>query len=102
MKLTELEPRWFRSEDGATHGFTMLCPHCKATRLGVSTTTDGARLMHDHQDLDLDTPDLHVAPSLGCSWHMTGTSFEDMSVTPSIDASASGHWHGFITNGDAT
>ena len=24
----------------------------------------------------------------------------DLTVTPSIDASASGHWHGFITNGE--
>lgn len=24
----------------------------------------------------------------------------DLSVTPSIDASAAGHWHGYITNGE--
>jgi hypothetical protein len=26
--------------------------------------------------------------------------FGSVSVTPSIDASLSGHWHGFITNGE--
>lgn len=34
------------------------------------------------------------------AWNMIGEDFATMSVTPSIDASASGHWHGFITNGE--
>ena len=29
-------------------------------------------------------------------WHPSG----GLTVTPSIDASASGHWHGRITNGE--
>lgn len=41
-------------------------------------------------------------------WTITGTKqrnsnsigFHDTTVTPSIDASASGHWHGHITNGE--
>ncbi len=34
-------------------------------------------------------------------WAMKdGPIFETMTITPSIDASASGHWHGFITNGE--
>lgn len=32
------------------------------------------------------------------SWEIKGT-FENMTVKPSLDASASGHWHGFITDG---
>lgn len=36
-------------------------------------------------------------------WKITGgienASFETMTVTPSIDGSAGGLWHGFITNG---
>lgn len=34
------------------------------------------------------------------AWNITGTMMDNCTVTPSIDASASGHWHGFITNGD--
>lgn len=29
-----------------------------------------------------------------------GASFETMTVMPSIDGSAAGNWHGFITNGE--
>ncbi len=35
-----------------------------------------------------------------CAWAKTSDDFNTMSITPSIDASASGHWHGFVTNGD--
>ena len=42
------------------------------------------------------------------SWNISGhipddpkaAFIDDLTVTPSIDASASGHWHGFITNGE--
>jgi hypothetical protein len=44
---------------------------------------------------------------VGCkedvSWNFpSGVDFNTISVTPSIDASAAGHWHGHITNGEIT
>jgi hypothetical protein len=33
------------------------------------------------------------------AWRFNGNDFATMTVTPSIDASASGNWHGFIRNG---
>jgi hypothetical protein len=44
----------------------------------------------------------------GEAWHITGRRplepnrafMDDATVTPSLDAGASGHWHGFITNGE--
>ena len=30
----------------------------------------------------------------------SGEGFVDLSLTPSVDASKAGHWHGFITNGE--
>lgn len=101
MKLTELEPRWFTRDDVPGYdGITFLCPHCKVIRLGVPFHQDGNRLMHEHQLLELDHPELHVASKPGDEWGMTGSTFEDISLTPSVDASASGHWHGHITNGE--
>jgi len=36
-----------------------------------------------------------------CAWSFTsGASFETLTVTPSLDASRAGHWHGFITDGE--
>jgi len=37
---------------------------------------------------------------MGYLWQRTGETFEDMTLSPSIDASNSGHWHGHITNGE--
>jgi hypothetical protein len=104
MKLTELNPRWFKSDNGALHGFTFECPHCREVRLGVNTTVDGARLMHEHLALDFLLPEnvkqFDVPPKEGHAWTMTGNDFSDITISPSINAEASGHWHGFIKNGE--
>jgi hypothetical protein len=34
-------------------------------------------------------------------WQRTGTTFEDLTLSPSVDASGFGHWHGWIQNGEA-
>lgn len=34
------------------------------------------------------------------AWTMSSTDFETLTVTPSIDAEAAGHWHGHITAGE--
>lgn len=97
MKLTELEPHFFcETAQGGVVGLSFLCPHCLKTRLGIRFNDVGHTLIGVHQPDPLCTqPGVTV-------WTLTGTSFEDMSLSPSIDASASGHWHGFITNGNVT
>lgn len=99
MKLTELNPRWgidadivisgTEIHDPDRHGMavTFDCPHCAgAVRLAVwiANPIDGK-------------PPTDSATYL---WQRTGESFEDLSLSPSIDASKHGHWHGFITNGE--
>lgn len=89
MKLLELKPRWYVDASRERRGFTFLCPHCLDERLGCEMKP-------------LDTPEGHhikAEPRLG--WTVTGN-FQDLTVTPSIDASSSGHWHGFITNGEVS
>lgn len=44
--------------------------------------------------------DLIVPCKAEFSWQFSGQDFETLTVSPSIDASASGHWHGNITNGE--
>jgi len=90
MLLTELDPNWWTTIAGRTGmGLTFLCPHCKTQYLGVwfSNPLDGGAQA---------TPDLNPAPR----WLRTGDTFETLTLTPSIDASASGHWHGHIHNGE--
>lgn len=67
---------------------TFLCPHCRTVRLGVffHNPMDGK----PHTD---DRDDQHL-------WMRVGDSFDNLTLTPSIDASGSGHWHGFVTGGE--
>lgn len=94
MRLTDLSPRWltpdvfiFRSPVG--HGYWLSCPRVKMT--------------HNEQ-WDLFEREMDDAVVVGwkeeCVWKYDGSDFETMTVTPSIDASESGNWHGFITNGE--
>jgi hypothetical protein len=94
MKLSDLNPRWFVLHDGGPRvGFTFNCPHCQHIRLGVSIHDEGHRVISDQE------PGAHPP---GTVWNVVGGSdFHDISITPSVDASSFGHWHGMITNGEA-
>jgi hypothetical protein len=95
MRLSDLDPRWYTGLTGQPRaGITFLCPHCRETRLAVGVHADGANMDPEpDNDRSFGTP-AHV-------WAMTGgDSWETLSLSPSVDASKSGHWHGFITNGE--
>jgi hypothetical protein len=98
MKLTDLHPRWLADadimlggklvHDADRHGMALTfdCPCCGTTRIGVwfSNPIDGKAPTDDATLL----------------WQRLGDSFENLSLLPSIDVSAHGHWHGFVTNGE--
>ncbi len=109
MKLTDLKPRWL-----AANVFIFRCPHCVARGgdgkydqywLSVKNVSplsihEQVILFEQHKDLIDGKGAFIVVPCKeDVSWSISGTDFETMSVTPSLDASAAGHWHGFITNG---
>lgn len=97
MKLTDLEPHWFVLEEGGARvGVSFLCPHCRTQRIGVAFHHAGHAAMEDGYILAH-----HGAADANHIWTMTGEDFESLSLSPSVDASASGHWHGFVTNGEA-
>lgn len=114
MRLTDLDPRWFEAldrpigVDGALihkersrAGFTFLCPHCQKTRLSV--TTRPLKISDQFSALAALHPDSHgdIVPAKQLfAWAVEGDDFSTLSVKPSVDASASGHWHGFITDGE--
>lgn len=99
MKLTDLEPRWVHE-----NVFVFRCPHCQQTWLTCKNVVLGHREQIDilrAADLDPTGPRYAAVPMKPeAVWNINGRDFDTMSVHPSIDASAAGHWHGFITNGE--
>jgi len=90
MRLTDLDPNWFTTTEGRHGmGITFLCPCCQTQHLGVwfANPIDG---------LPPATPECLPAPR----WVRTGDTFETMTLSPSIDVSGVGHWHGHIINGE--
>lgn len=79
--------------------FAFLCPHCRS----VFLTCKNVILDHDTQ-WEVFERQLPGVVTVGCkesyAWKWENAhNFEQISITPSLDASASGHWHGFITAG---
>lgn len=97
MKLLDLDPRYFTcGKSDQPVGISFDCPHCHETgqRLAIAIHMDGT-------NFDPDPANPQQFPSNECIWNVAGgDSFENLSLSPSIDASASGHWHGFVTNGE--
>lgn len=107
VKLGELTPRWFTlghwaSESPFRIGLTFECPHCRSERLGVlfdpPIDPDGiqarAQFAYDPATYGA-AVGMHV-------WKREGDTFDTLTLTPSVDGSQVGHWHGFITNGTIT
>ena len=96
MKLLALDPRWFAFEKGGPHvGLTFLCPHCRIERLGIAFHHKG------HEAIDDTYIRAHANGREDFVWTIcSDEDFAVLSITPSIDASNRGHWHGFITNGE--
>ncbi len=97
MKLSELNPRWIHPDI-----FAFDCPccrkailTCKRVQMGVC---DQFEVMVKFFGED---NGLTIVPCANeqC-WKLDSDDFSAMTVTPSIDASQSGHWHGFIKNGE--
>lgn len=100
MRLTELEPRWLTSDV-----FSFKCPHCREVTLLCKriplSFREQVKLVNSVPEDEDDWPIDFVPMKESFSWIFTpGCPFDVLTVSPSIDASASGHWHGFITNGE--
>jgi hypothetical protein len=96
VRLVDLMPRWIHPNI-----FAFLCPHCRDVFLTCKNV-----VLSTHEQCEITEQDplgLHgvtvVLCKDSCAWAIVGTDFASMSVTPSLDASAAGHWHGNITAG---
>lgn len=99
MRLTELEPQWL-----SENLFVFRCPHCREIWIScknIAMIYSKQTELFRKADLDPHGPYYAVVPMREeTAWNISSKDFQTMSVTPSIDASASGHWHGHITNGE--
>lgn len=100
MKLTDLNPRWvglhnWSSESIYRIGLSFNSPPT-GKRLSVLFTPaidpDGLAAQYQWGDFFPGSK----------KWARTGDTFETLTLTPSLDFSASGEWHGFINAGDVT
>ena len=106
MKLTDLHPRWAAEKDAppdAKQGVSFLCPHCALTggsqRIAVwfTPTICGNTPVTNLAQAQASHPEHHHF----LEWQRPGgETFETLTLSPSIDASKSGHWHGFIRGGE--
>ena len=99
MKLTDLHPHWITDE---VTGLKMLwfdCPaHPEASEhdwVAIRVSEKPSHQMEVPNASFPTTDDYKVNV-----WQVTGDSFENLTISPSIDMK--GHWHGFITNGQVT
>jgi hypothetical protein len=101
MKLKELDPRWYgtRTSDELV-GMSFLCPCCREIRLGVRFSHLAPHILQPDGAIHIPTQVWKISgdePSFSEDLHH---GFDNVSLTPSVDASSFGHWHGFITNGE--
>lgn len=98
MKLIELEPQWLILDQV----FVFRCPHCRKDLLSCKSVvmSSQAQLNLFEKHFGSEWNMLIVPCKEDQAWTFKGSDFTTLSVTPSLDASASGHWHGFITNGE--
>lgn len=107
--LRDLAPRWvaqFGAPADAKQGISFLCPHCRTQRLAtffsppIAGPCADIKQVHRDQSEPGHLADEHVGRII---WtRVSGDTFDDLTLTPSIDASAWGCWHGHVTNGQAT
>jgi hypothetical protein len=97
MKLADLEPRWIHPDVLAFR-----CPCCRKLWLTIKKAAMSEAEQHslfkssfgEWWNLDV------VGSRPDFAWSISGD-LNNLTVMPSVDASASGHWHGYITNGVA-
>lgn len=109
MKLIDLSPEWlspdvfiFRNPTGGDHWLT-----CKRVPM---SNDEQLRLIYGSYAGEIggsgfDEPTkwrgiLVVTTKPESAWKFSGNDFNSLTVHPSIDASASGDWHGFIRSGE--
>lgn len=108
MKLTDLHPEWYGAYGrvGPNRlGVRFDCPTCTASGTLDSCSWGGDIYVPFKNPIDGAVPIGSDVPEpgaymVGTMWQRTGETFDDLTLTPSVNAV--GHWHGFVTNGQVS
>ena len=103
MRLVDLEPKWlspdvfiFKNPTGGNDWLT-----CKRVPMN---NKDQYRLVYGGWTANSVKTEWNgksvVFTKADFAWQFRGNDFATLTVTPSLDCSSSGNWHGFITNGE--
>lgn len=129
MLLADLAPQWWAEPGRHGQGVVFLCPHCRDGYLCVpfANPLDGGapwdvgteqrrpisrlwELLYGDLEVSAEKGTLRAGAVLpvgawcvppGCLWTRRGETFETLTLSPSVDASRAGHWHGFVSGGTA-
>lgn len=103
MRLIELDPVWL-VKDGKRVGFTFISPTkppCRQSCFAQAMPSCEQWALFEQYHGE-ETMVQGCKPE--CAWDFKGgiesADFATLTVTPSIDGSAGGTWHGFITKGE--
>lgn len=112
MRLGDLDPQWFAEPARRGQGVSFWCPHCAGNPGVVRLAVAFSNPLDGGDPVSLSPrklwPLLNVRPegvrgvvtvAPGTLWNRAGDGFDRLTVSPSVDASRSGHWHGFIETG---
>jgi hypothetical protein len=106
MRLADLEPRWIVGSplyDGINRtgmGVSFDCPLHREHRLAVffANPIDGGPPHRRTGEGWI--PGTTEYPAHSPLWQRAGELLQSLTLTPSVDASGVGCWHGFIENGE--
>lgn len=102
MKLTELNPQWVGHGGEGVFMTSSEGPVPIPRRERVAISMDCPCGCKRHLCLKFTNPVDGLGPVGGTTWERVGETFEDLTLSPSIQrADDDGcHWHGYITNGE--
>lgn len=98
-RLAALFGTWTHDRTGRVVGVKFICPTCPQVEGAVTLAVmfenppDGGPAERPGSDL--------VGENGGRRWHRTGDTLDTLTLTPSVDCSKCGHWHGIVSNGEA-